>query len=80
MLPYITEWARGGAGLSGERVFRGYSQMGAMREAAVAACAPFDFVLSPTAPMPAFAAELAVPDQRPGDAVRAHRVHACRTT
>jgi aspartyl-tRNA(Asn)/glutamyl-tRNA(Gln) amidotransferase subunit A len=65
VLPYILEWARGGAGLSGERVFRGYSQMGAMRDAAVRACAPFDFVLSPTAPMPAFAAELPSPNNDP---------------
>ncbi|MEP7298646.1 MAG: amidase [Burkholderiales bacterium] len=65
VLPYITEWARGGEGLSGERVFRGYSQMGAMREAAVTACAPFDFVLSPTAPMPAYAAQLAGPTNDP---------------
>ena len=65
VLPYIAEWARGGAGLSGERVFRGYSQMGAMRDAAVRACAPFDVVLSPTAPMPAYAAELASPNDDP---------------
>lgn len=65
VLPYITAWARGGEGLSGERVFRGYSQMGAMREAAVGACAPYDFVLSPTAPMPAYAAELAGPTDDP---------------
>jgi aspartyl-tRNA(Asn)/glutamyl-tRNA(Gln) amidotransferase subunit A len=65
VLPYISEWARGGEGLSGERVFRGYSQMGAMRDAAVAACAPFDFVLSPTAPMPAYAAGLAGPTDDP---------------
>jgi aspartyl-tRNA(Asn)/glutamyl-tRNA(Gln) amidotransferase subunit A len=65
VLPYISEWARGGEGLSGERVFRGYSQMGAMREAAVAACAPYDFVLSPTSPMPAYAAELAGPTGDP---------------
>ena len=65
VLPYILEWARGGAGLSGERVFVGYSQMGAMRDAAVRACAPFDFVLSPTAPMPAFAAELPSPNNDP---------------
>ena len=65
VLPYITAWARGGEGLSGERVFRGYSQMGAMREAAVAACAPYDYVLSPTAPMPAYAAELAGPTNDP---------------
>ena len=65
VLPYIVAWAQGGAGLSGERVFRGYSQMGAMREASVAACRPFDFVLSPTAPMPAYAAELPAPANDP---------------
>ena len=65
VLPYIAEWARGGAGLSGERVFRGYSQMGAMRDAAVAATRPFDMLLSPTAPMPAFAAEWAGPSNDP---------------
>ncbi len=65
VLPYIVEWARSGAGLSGERVFRGYSQMGAMRDASVRACGAFDFVLSPTAPMPAFAAELPSPNNDP---------------
>lgn len=65
VLPFIVEWARGGAGLSGEAVFKGYSQMAAMRDAAVAACAPFDVVLSPTSPIPAFAAELASPSDDP---------------
>ena len=65
VLPFIVEWARGGAGLSGEQVFRGYSQMGAMRDAAVAACAPFDVVISPTAPIAAYAAELASPTDDP---------------
>jgi aspartyl-tRNA(Asn)/glutamyl-tRNA(Gln) amidotransferase subunit A len=65
VLPFILEWARGGAALSGAEVFHGYSQMGAMREAAVAACAPFDVVLSPTAPIPAFAAGLASPTDDP---------------
>ena len=41
--------------------------MGAMREAAVAAHRPYDVVLSPTAPIAAFAAELASPT---GDAQR----------
>jgi Asp-tRNA(Asn)/Glu-tRNA(Gln) amidotransferase A subunit family amidase len=36
-----------------------------MREAAVAACASFDVVISPTAPIPAFAAELASPTDDP---------------
>jgi aspartyl-tRNA(Asn)/glutamyl-tRNA(Gln) amidotransferase subunit A len=65
VLPFIVEWARGGAGLSAEQVFHGYSQMGALREAAVAACAPFDFVLSPVAPISAFAAELPSPTDDP---------------
>jgi aspartyl-tRNA(Asn)/glutamyl-tRNA(Gln) amidotransferase subunit A len=65
VLPFIVEWARGGAGLSGEQVFRGYSQMGAMRDAAVAACASFDVLLSPTAPIAAYAAELASPTDDP---------------
>jgi aspartyl-tRNA(Asn)/glutamyl-tRNA(Gln) amidotransferase subunit A len=65
VLPFIVEWARGGEGLSGERLFRGYSQMGTMREAAVAACRPYDVVLSPTAPIAAFAAELPCPTNDP---------------
>jgi aspartyl-tRNA(Asn)/glutamyl-tRNA(Gln) amidotransferase subunit A len=65
VLPYISEWARAGAGLSGERVFRGYSQMGAMRDAAVTATRPFDMLLSPTAPMPAYAAEWPSPTNDP---------------
>jgi aspartyl-tRNA(Asn)/glutamyl-tRNA(Gln) amidotransferase subunit A len=65
ILPFIVAWARGGAALSGERVFRGYSQMGAMRDAAVAACRPYDVVLSPTAPIVAYAAELASPSDDP---------------
>ena len=65
VLPYIFDWARGGAGLSGEQVFRGHRMMGAMRDAAVRACQPFDFVLSPTAPIPAFAAELPGPTNDP---------------
>ncbi|MBS0446612.1 MAG: amidase [Proteobacteria bacterium] len=65
VLPFIAAWAEGGAHLGGERVFRGYSQMGAMRDAAVRACAPFDAVLSPTAPITAFAAELASPTDDP---------------
>ena len=65
VLPFIVEWLKGGAGLSGEQAFRGYSQMGAMRDAAVAAHRPFDIVLSPTAPIAAFRAELASPTDDP---------------
>lgn len=65
VLPYIRQWAARGATLSGAEVFRGHSQMAALREAAVAATQPFDFVLSPVAPMTAFAAELPGPSNDP---------------
>jgi len=61
VLPFIVEWAEGGAHLSGVDVMRHYQRTLAMRAATVAACQPFDFVLSPVAPMPAFAAELPCP-------------------
>ncbi len=61
VLPYIHQWAAGGAALSGEQVFRGYSQMGAIRDATVAATRAFDFVLSPVSPVVSFPAEFASP-------------------
>ncbi|ALT79160.1 amidase [Paucibacter sp. KCTC 42545] len=61
VLPYIRAWVETAAGLSAAELFEGYSQMAAFREAAVAACEPFDYVLSPVSPVPAFAAEWASP-------------------
>jgi aspartyl-tRNA(Asn)/glutamyl-tRNA(Gln) amidotransferase subunit A len=61
VLPYIRAWAAGGAALSGEQVFRGYSQMAALRDAAVAALRPFKFLLSPVSPVVNFPAEWASP-------------------
>jgi aspartyl-tRNA(Asn)/glutamyl-tRNA(Gln) amidotransferase subunit A len=65
VLPYILDWARGGMDLTGEQVFHGFSQMGVMRDALLAACQPFDFVISPVSPVPSFAAELASPIHDP---------------
>jgi aspartyl-tRNA(Asn)/glutamyl-tRNA(Gln) amidotransferase subunit A len=65
ILPFIAQWAEAAAGLSGLEVFRGFSQIMTIRAATVAACGPFDYVLSPTAPMPAFAAELPCPTNDP---------------
>ena len=65
ILPYIREWVATGATLSAAEVFTGYSQMGALREAAVAACQPYDYVLSPTSPVPSFPAEWAGPTNDP---------------
>jgi aspartyl-tRNA(Asn)/glutamyl-tRNA(Gln) amidotransferase subunit A len=61
VLPYILEWARGGAALTGEQVFRGQAQMAVIRDATVAATQPFDAVLSPVSPVVAFPAEWASP-------------------
>lgn len=61
VLPYIRQWVASGATLSAAEVFRGYSQMGALREAAVAACQPYDFVLSPVNPVASYPADWASP-------------------
>ena len=65
VLPFIREWAESAAGFSGVEVFRGFDQIPAMRKAAIAATAPFDYVLSPTAPMTAFPAEWPSPSHDP---------------
>ncbi len=65
VLPYIRDWVATGATLSAAEVFTGYSQIAALRDAAVAACQPFDFVLSPTSPVPSYAAEWASPTNDP---------------
>ena len=61
VLPFIVDWARGGEGQSGAAVFHGYSQMQALREASLAACQPYDFVLSPVSPVLSFPAEWPMP-------------------
>jgi len=65
VLPYIRAWVEPGARLTATEVFEGYSQMGALREAAVHACQRFDFVLSPVSPVPTYAAEWPGPTNDP---------------
>jgi aspartyl-tRNA(Asn)/glutamyl-tRNA(Gln) amidotransferase subunit A len=65
VLPYIREWVASGATLTATDVFHGYSQMAAIRDAAVSACHRFDFVLSPVCPVPSYAAEWASPTNDP---------------
>jgi aspartyl-tRNA(Asn)/glutamyl-tRNA(Gln) amidotransferase subunit A len=65
VLPYIRQWAESAAGFSGEHVFKAFSQFHQTRLAAVNACRAFDYVISPTAPMPAFPAELPSPTNDP---------------
>jgi Asp-tRNA(Asn)/Glu-tRNA(Gln) amidotransferase A subunit family amidase len=65
VLPYIRDWVATGASLSAAEVFQGYSQMAALRDAAVAACQPFDFVLSPVNPVASYPADWASPINDP---------------
>ena len=65
LLPYIRDWISTAAALSGEAVFTGYSQMQALREAAVAAIQGLDYILSPTSATASFPAEWAGPVNDP---------------
>jgi Asp-tRNA(Asn)/Glu-tRNA(Gln) amidotransferase A subunit family amidase len=65
VLPYIRTWADSAAGMSGTAMFTATSQFHATRVATIKACSAFDYVLSPTAPIPAFAAELPSPTNDP---------------
>jgi Asp-tRNA(Asn)/Glu-tRNA(Gln) amidotransferase A subunit family amidase len=67
ILPFVRAWGESAAGFDGETVFHGFSQTLNMHKAAVAATLPFDVVIAPTAPITAFAAELASPSDDPLD-------------
>ncbi|MEQ0561349.1 amidase [Amycolatopsis sp. NEAU-NG30] len=65
VLPYIAEWAAGGAEVSGVDVYRGFAQIDATSVAALRATSAFDVVLSPTCPVAAPPAEWASPTNDP---------------
>ncbi len=65
VLPYILQWADSAAGMTATEVFVAASQSHATRVASVNACRAFDFVISPTSPVPAFPAELPSPTNDP---------------
>ena len=60
-LPYIQQWAEGGAKLSGVEVIRGFNATMAIRAAAAKLFCELDYVISPVSPVVNFAAELASP-------------------
>jgi aspartyl-tRNA(Asn)/glutamyl-tRNA(Gln) amidotransferase subunit A len=60
-LPYIYQWAEGGAKLSGTDVVRGFNATMAIRAAAAKLFAEIDYLISPVSPVVNFAAELAAP-------------------
>jgi len=65
VLTYIQEWADSAANMSGPELFQAYGQFHEARVRAVEACGAFDYVLSPTAPVAAFPAELPSPTNDP---------------
>ncbi len=70
ILPFIAEWCTWRAGnFTGRDVMAAYGQVMAMREAAVNACEPYDFVISPTSPILPYEAELACPGNDPRNAL-----------
>jgi len=70
VLPFIVEWCSWRArDFSGREVIRAFGMIMQMREAAVAACEPYDFVISPTSPILPYDAELPAPNNDPHDAL-----------
>ena len=70
VLPFIAEWCTWrAAAFTGRDVMQAYNLVMALREAAVAASSPYDFVLSPTSPILAYEAELPAPGNDPRNAL-----------
>jgi Asp-tRNA(Asn)/Glu-tRNA(Gln) amidotransferase A subunit family amidase len=69
VLPFIRDWVAAGERATAKQLFHGFSQIGALRDAAVAACQPYDFVLSPVAPIASYPAEQAMPSNDPEQAM-----------
>lgn len=69
VLPYIRQWVAPGEHVSAAQLFQGFSQIAVLRDAAVAACQPFDFVLSPVCAVPTYPADWASPLNDPARAM-----------
>jgi aspartyl-tRNA(Asn)/glutamyl-tRNA(Gln) amidotransferase subunit A len=70
VLPFIVEWCTWRARrFTGQEVMAAYSSIVAIREAAVTACQPYDFVLAPTSPILPYEAEAASPGNDPHNAM-----------
>jgi len=70
VLPFIAEWCTWrAADFSGRDAIRAYTLVMAMREAAVAATEPYDFILSPASPILPYEAELPAPGNDPRNAL-----------
>jgi aspartyl-tRNA(Asn)/glutamyl-tRNA(Gln) amidotransferase subunit A len=65
VLPFIVAWCRRAEGLSAAQVLRALGQVMQVREKAVAAIQGYDFLLSPTSPIAAYAADEPAPGNDP---------------
>ena len=65
VLPFITTWCRRADKLSAVDAARNLALVMLMREKAMAATEPYDFLLTPTSPITAYAAEEAAPGNDP---------------
>ena len=63
--PYTLKWAEGAAKLSGIDAMRGFNQTMELRRLAALLFGKIDYLISPTAPVPAFAAERCSPGDDP---------------
>ncbi|HEX8374549.1 MAG TPA: amidase, partial [Geminicoccaceae bacterium] len=66
MLPFVRDWLQPALSWSAVELFRALNQIPRLREAAVRACQPYDYVLSPTSPIPAYGAEEPCPGSDQG--------------
>ena len=65
VLPFIVAWCRRAEKLSAADAARNLALVMLMREKAVAATEPYDFLITPTSPITAYAAEEATPGDDP---------------
>jgi Asp-tRNA(Asn)/Glu-tRNA(Gln) amidotransferase A subunit family amidase len=65
VLPFILSWCRRAASLTAVDAARNLALVFLMREKAVAATEPYDFLIAPTSPITAYAAEEATPGNDP---------------
>jgi aspartyl-tRNA(Asn)/glutamyl-tRNA(Gln) amidotransferase subunit A len=63
--PYTLKWAERGAQFSGAEAMRGFAQTFELRRIAALLFGTIDYLISPTAPLPAFPAERCSPDNDP---------------
>ena len=64
-IPTRCKWAEGGAKLSGVEAIRGFNQTMELRRLAALLFGKIDYLISPTAPVPAFPAERCSPGDDP---------------